>query len=187
MTVPKLITEVFPSLDCAHIEFQVSINRVVGYIDGIAEEDHMDLDPEFQRSHVWTEAQQVAYMEWALSEGPGARTLYFNNPCYSGYRDPKNFERGTLSLVDGKQRLEAIRAFFDGRIRLLDGTVGHEDILRASYNRIRITIKIAELETYDEVLDWYLRLNAGGTPHTQDELERVRKLRTGIKNRKTES
>lgn len=32
------------------------------------------------------------------------------------------------------------------------------------------------LESKKEILEWYVDMNSGGTPHTNDEIERVRKM-----------
>lgn len=48
-------------------------------------------------------------------------------------------------------------------------------------DRINITdgaiyLNVNDLKTEREVLQWYIDMNAGGTPHTCDEIERVRKM-----------
>ena len=35
---------------------------------------------------------------------------------------------------------------------------------------------VNNLQTKKEVLQWYVDMNAGGTPHTNDEIERVRRM-----------
>lgn len=37
-------------------------------------------------------------------------------------------------------------------------------------------LNVNDLKTEREVLQWYVDMNAGGTPHTSDEIERVRKM-----------
>ena len=37
-------------------------------------------------------------------------------------------------------------------------------------------MRIAKLPTRREMIEWYLMINAGGTPHTGEELQRVRAL-----------
>ena len=36
----------------------------------------LQLDPDFQRGHVWTENQQIAYIEYLLRGGKSARVIY---------------------------------------------------------------------------------------------------------------
>lgn len=35
---------------------------------------------------------------------------------------------------------------------------------------------VNDLQTEKEVLQWYVDMNSGGTPHTNDEIERVKKM-----------
>ena len=48
-------------------------------------------------------------------------------------------------------------------------------------DRINITdaamyLNVNDLKTEKEVLQWYVDMNAGGTPHTNDEIEKVRRM-----------
>jgi hypothetical protein len=128
-----------------------------------------DFDPDFQRGHVWTRKQQIDWVEFALSGGMSGRTLLFNHPSYMG-----NY-RGTLVLVDGKQRLTATLAFLDNKIPAF-GTLykDFEDSLRRV--DARYEVRINNLQTREELLTWYIQLNSGGTPHTQKEIDKVREL-----------
>ena len=47
---------------------------------------------------------------------------------------------------------------------------------KMSLTRNCIKVNINNLKTKKEVLQWYVDMNAGGTPHTNDEIERVRKM-----------
>lgn len=48
----------------------------------------IDLDPDFQRGHVWTPEKQVAFVEFTLRGGESARNLYFNWTGSSGSQPP---------------------------------------------------------------------------------------------------
>jgi len=76
----------------------------------------LDLNPDFQRAHVWTEAQQRAYVEYVLRGGEVGRTLTFNCPGWM------NDFRGPYVIVDGKQRLEAARKFVRGELKVFGQT-----------------------------------------------------------------
>ena len=45
-------------------------------------------------------------------------------------------------------------------------------------NLVRYTVRVVtnDLQTREEVLQWYLELNSTGTPHTKKELDRVKAL-----------
>jgi len=132
------------------------------------EEDGLDLDPYFQRAHVWTESQQIAWLEFFLRGGKSGRVLFFNHPGW--FRDWK----GTPVIVDGKQRLEAIRRFIHDEIRVF-GSLRSEftDTLRMTHT---MKLNMNDLRTRAEVLQWYVEFNSGGTPHTIEEIDRVREL-----------
>ena len=127
----------------------------------------VDLNPDFQRCHVWTREQQSKYIEFILRGGQSASVLYFN-------LDSSRGEHGTLELVDGKQRLEAVKAWMSNEIPAF------------GYRRNQITkitnivesfkINIAEMTSRADVLEWYLMINEGGTPHSSEELQRVHAL-----------
>lgn len=137
----------------------------------------LDLDPDFQRAHVWTPSQQTAYVEYILQGGTSGRELYFN--CTGWQRD----FCGPYVIVDGKQRLEAVRRFMRGEIPAFGYT---RDAYTDEPNMLvaRLSWNIAALETRAEVLEWYLNFNAGGTVHTPEELARVRALLTATKSKR---
>jgi hypothetical protein len=130
----------------------------------------MDLSPDYQRVHVWTPEQQIAYVEFILRGGESGRILYWNHP---GWMD---HWRGTLELVDGKQRLEAVRAFLRNEVPVFGGHYFKDFSDTLHVIRADFRIRIAKLPTRREVLQWYLMINAGGTPHTAEELARVQEL-----------
>jgi hypothetical protein len=129
----------------------------------------LDLDPDFQRAHVWTEKQQISYCEYILRNGSSGRELYFN--C-TGWGD--DFA-GPFVIVDGKQRLQAVRRFMGGTIPVFGSFIG-EYVNRPNMLVARFSWNIAALKTKREVLEWYLNFNSGGTIHTEDELQKVRDL-----------
>jgi len=130
---------------------------------------NLDLDPDFQRAHVWTKLQQIAYCEYILRNGTSGRELYFN--CI-GWGDDY---RGPYVIVDGKQRLNAVRLFMSGVIKVF-GSYIHEYTNKVDMLVGRFSWNIAALNTRKEVLEWYLNFNAGGTVHTYEELQKVRNL-----------
>lgn len=138
----------------------------------IASSEGLDLDPVYQRAHVWSFEQQQSYIEYMLRGGELSRLVIINAPRWEkdGYVG--------ATLVDGKQRLEAIRAFMRDELRIFGGHrlsdfTGHLRLIQG-----RLKWRVVALETEAEVLDLYLAINAGGTPHTAEELARVRALRS---------
>lgn len=130
----------------------------------------LDLNPDFQREHVWNESQQSKYCEYVLQGGTSGKELYFNCPGWSGTEI-----EGPYVIVDGKQRLEAVRSFMRGEIKVF-GAYRHEYTNKPDMMVARFSWNVAALKTRKEVLEWYLNFNSGGVVHTEEELDRVRAL-----------
>lgn len=43
-----------------------------------------------------------------------------------------------------------------------------------------MVININDLKTKKEVLRWYIQMNAGGTPHSDGEIQRVKEMMEGL-------
>lgn len=127
-----------------------------------------EIDPDFQRGHVWTEDKQIAYVEFCLRGGTSANSIYWN--CV-GWMD--SFE-GPFVLVDGKQRLTAVQRFLNNEIKAFDCLYkDYEDSLPSN---VGFKMHVNNLKTRKQVLNWYLEMNSGGVVHTQEELDKVREL-----------
>jgi uncharacterized protein with ParB-like and HNH nuclease domain len=131
----------------------------------------IDLNPDFQREHVWTPAQQIAWLEFFLRGGKTGRVLYFNCP---DWHNTPTTDYNDFVVVDGKQRIQALRRFVGNEIKAF-GSYFREytDNPRVVSD---VLININDLQTKAAVLQWYLEMNAGGTPHSPAEIQRVRKL-----------
>ncbi|MGV2885919.1 DUF262 domain-containing protein [Paenibacillus taichungensis] len=128
-------------------------------------ESGLEMNPDFQRGHVWTEEQQIRYVEYFLRGGTSARIIYFNSP---------NILMGLLPfvLVDGLQRLTALLRFLANEIKAF-GFYYREFEGRTDLNLIFV---VNDLQTREEVLQWYIEMNSGGTVHSDEEIERVKML-----------
>ena len=129
----------------------------------------MELDPDFQRPHVWVRAQQSRFVEHILRWGVNGKDLYFNCPHWNW--SPK----GPIVLVDGKQRLQAVRLFLSGRIRAFGQKFAEfgED---TDWVRHTFKFHVNDLATRAEVLQWYIDLNAGGIAHKKSEIAAVQAM-----------
>ena len=133
----------------------------------------LNLDPEFQRGHVWSEQKQIEFVEYCLMGGESSRIIMFNHPNWQA-----SYE-GEMVLVDGKQRLEAVRKFLRNELPIFDGHFfgDFEDkkvLLRDS--DAYFIFKVFKLQTNKDVMEFYLKLNSGGVVHTQEELDKVKKM-----------
>ena len=150
-------------------------NTLAGYADtcGLPGCLGLNLDPDFQRGHVWTEDKQIAFVEFCLREGQYSRTILFNHP---GWNDDY---AGEMVLVDGKQRLEAVRKFMRNELPIFGGNRLNDfddprRLLRT--NGAHLLFGINTLQTRREILEWYLQINTGGVVHTAEEIAKVERM-----------
>ena len=129
------------------------------------------LDPPYQRGRVWTRAQAESFVGF-VAEGGRAPAIYV--------RERPSF---CDEIVDGKQRLLALWGFVTGEhgARLESGRVNWwRDFNVADRlgfkTRTIPRIRLREEITTADILEIYLRLNRGGTPHTDAEIKRVEAL-----------
>lgn len=148
-----------------YMENQLEDYAARGY-DGM---EALQLNPDFQRGHVWSEPQQIAYVEYKLRGGYFASDIFFNHPGWqSDYK-------GEFVLVDGLQRLTAARKFMANELKVFGHYFSeYED--RFPWNDVGFIFKINNLKTRKEVLQWYLDLNTGGVVHSSEEINKVKIL-----------
>ncbi|WP_235887964.1 hypothetical protein [Neobacillus paridis] len=63
------------------------VNIPLRYLEKRVKEDMeelgLQLESDFQRGHVWTEYQQIKFVEYLFRGGKSNRTLYFNHPGWN--------------------------------------------------------------------------------------------------------
>lgn len=126
----------------------------------------LDLDPDFQRGHVWTLEQRIAYIEFSLRGGESARTIYFNSYDTQSLRD--------LVLIDGKQRLTSVRMFLKGEVPAFGEYISAMGKIPTMFPRL--SFSVFSMPDRAAVLCWYLAMNAGGSVHGKEEIARVQRL-----------
>lgn len=151
------------------------IISLVRYIEEEVEISGLQLNPEFQRGHVWTEEQQIAWLEYHFRGGKSGNTIYLNNPFWRSVRNPRKGEYADYVCVDGLQRLTAASRFIHNEIPIFGSYYSEfEDSMRVLPSTMILNVN--DLKTEKEVLQWYVDMNSGGTPHTASEIERVRQM-----------
>ena len=131
--------------------------------------ERWDLNPPYQRGNVWTDQQAERFVGHWL-EGGDTPLIFIQegNSVDQGYE-----------VIDGQQRLRALLRWYRGEIAA-EITDGRRFYYRDTHEQERMgmpTIKCAFTRmTLEERLRFYLRLNRGGTPHTDTEIRRVEKM-----------
>ena len=157
----------------ASYQVDYPMDHFIKYIDDEIATMNLQLCPDFQRGHVWTEKQQIAYLEFFLRGGKTGRHISSN--CPSWHRPVKDGACDAYVCVDGLQRITAFRRFLNNEIKVF-GSYRNEftDSPRLLNDTIRLHVN--DLKTRREVLQWYIDMNAGGTPNTKKEITRVTQL-----------
>ncbi len=139
-------------------------------IDRYIEKYDLQMNPDFQRGHVWTVEQQIKFIEFLLKGGK-TDPVQFNHTEWMS----NNMSEGEMVCVDGLQRSTAIIKFLDDELPIFGGyTISQIDNLKIF--DVSLQISVNNLKTRKEVLQWYIELNDGGTPHTTEEISKVKKM-----------
>lgn len=145
----------------------------LGALANMARDGELVLDPSYQRDSVWTADQRLALVRSILSGIPIGAVFLNTRP------DPVEPYR----VVDGRQRIEAMRDFVAGLVRFpaawvasadlagvpdAAGMVAFSDLSVAAQRVIRMTTKVSayetRLETEDEERELFRLINFTGTP-----------------------
>lgn len=164
---------------CGDFWTEVPLEYIERQLESDRADYNLELNPDFQRGNVWTEAQQIAYVEYFLKGGMSAREVYFNCPNHSHARAslPEGERQDIFNMVcvDGLQRLTALLRFLHNEIPAF-GCLYKDFEGRPRYMKYSLIFRINNLLTRKEVLKWYIELNTGGTVHSDEEIARVEKL-----------
>lgn len=149
------------------------LTSLVKYIEDEIDEMGLQLNPEFQRGHVWNEEQQIAWLEYHLRGGKSGNIIYLNNPSRRIGVKPEEYN--DYVCVDGLQRITAASRFIHNEIKVFGSYFEeYEDKIRLLNQTMKVNIN--DLKSEKEVLQWYVDMNAGGTPHANSEIERVKRM-----------
>lgn len=152
----------------------------------------LDLNPDFQRGHVWSREQQIAFIEsWIRGAiGEQARTITLNCPDFAGRDKAQDSDLDGMVCLDGLQRLTAVMDFMAGKFRvftnpdideLKDG-LDYDYFTNTAYSmRTKcLRFQIYYMQKKADLLNYYLAFNSGGTPHSTEELARIRQMRDSL-------
>lgn len=127
------------------------------------------MEPEWQRGHVWNKKQKSSYMEYFLKGGTTGRNIYFNCSSWMG-----NFNT-PIYCVDGLQRITAALDFLDNKIPAF-GYLFKEFEDRLRMVDVQFIFHMLKIRSKRELLNVYIDMNSGGTPHNPKEIKRIEKM-----------
>jgi hypothetical protein len=129
--------------------------------------------PDFQRCRVWTREQQVLYIENMLRGHPSGRDVYYNHPTWGSFEDAEKYP---LEIIDGQQRINAVVDFMSNKLPVFGGNFYKDfDGGNNPYTAF-FKVHVLNMKSRRKVIEWYIAFNAGGTVHTSEEMDRVRRL-----------
>lgn len=139
-------------------------------LENMVELYKLNIDPDYQRDHVWTVAQKAAFVGHLLSGGETAPLIINELPDHS------------TEMVDGKQRLTACREWIRNEFPAVTWngtTLWFQDMDEISLTMLAMSITVRFLivkMSRAEILELYIRLNKGGTVHSDEEIAKVQRL-----------
>lgn len=154
------------------------------------------LDPPYQRGSVWTTTQRLDLMFSWLSGYPiGAVIL--NDRQHAAWDSTNPGMTVAYAVIDGRQRLETLIAWFDGRLAIPatwlrpewidpqavpaddgDGPYITETDLtvagqRLVSSRMAVPVVTAQVSTVEAEAEIFRLVNSGGTPQTEQDMSRA--------------
>lgn len=119
-----------------------------------------------------TEQQQIAFLEYFFRGGKSGLVCYFNKPDWNIHVPDEAYNE--YVCVDGLQRITACLRFVNNEIPIFG--CYYKDFEDKPRMKHTLRLNVNNLKTEKEVLQWYIDMNVGGTPHTLEEIERVKKM-----------
>jgi hypothetical protein len=162
----------------------------------------IDIDPPYQRGPVWSADQRVALMRSMLTGIP-VPSIIINDRHRREWNDHAVYDRhapgarASYVVIDGKQRLLALAAWFNGELAIPASWVPAEVVQqtedtgdgpyvrvtgltemgrRMTGERILLPVGEAQANSVREEAAIYLLVNGGGTPQTEADMDRAARV-----------
>lgn len=176
-------------------------NRQARWLVRQIEDGDLDIDPPYQRGAVWSDDQRVALM-YSLLSGVPVPTLIFNDRHGAHWHDTNTYDRhagngASYAVVDGKQRLLCVKAWFDNELAIPASWMEAEHVVtveqtpdgpyvrvsglselgrRATGERILLPVGEAMAGSVREEAQLYLLVNGGGTPQSDADMRNAARV-----------
>ena len=136
-----------------------------------------DLNPDFQRGHVWNENKQIKFIEAVLKNNAPVLVKFNCASYFQSRKEVVGMNPSDIICVDGLQRITAMRKFVAGELKVFDKYYV-SDFEGTPFDIRRYTFKIEMFDFTERnaLLKFYIDLNRGGVVHSDEEIERVKAL-----------
>lgn len=155
-----------------HYKINMPLDHIQKHINDDIEDMGLNLNPDFQRAHVWDLQKRINYMEFLLKGGE-------SNPIYFNHEGWMKSYQGEYVIVDGKQRLTSILMFLNNEFAVFKN-MDSEGIgfYAKDFDMIpnEVGFVVNDLPNRELVLKWYLQMNEGNVAHTKEELDKVKQM-----------
>ncbi len=168
------VLDIQPVITCNYI-IAVDLGFLLEQIESYDRRYSLNLNPDFQRDLVWPLSTKIKFVEYVLKGGT-IPPIVFNSPIFGGHGSKGDLP-DEMVIVDGKQRLNALVEFLNGKLPVFGGhyvgdLIGINNLLR----QVTVQFKVNHIDTKNELLQWYLEMNEGQIAHTKSELDKVRAM-----------
>lgn len=126
--------------------------------------------PDFQRPPVWSTEQQIRLIE-SLVTGIAIGSYSINQTnlwvTVGGQKFLQPFEH---YLLDGQQRIRAIYAFLNDEFPVYGVYYSNFDVVqKRAFDNLPFPCCMTKFTTREKCVEYYNRMNFGGTAHTEDQ------------------
>jgi len=138
------------------------------------DEQHLVLDPPFQRGSVWTLAQRRAWIESILSDLP-LPAIFVNRFGTKVSEVHEKYGQRDV-VIDGQQRIRATAAFIAGEFAVRGQRFPVQSDVFKRFFRMNVVCPViyTSFDSEVECAELYLKLLTAGTAHTDEELDKAR-------------
>ena len=142
--------------------------------------------PDYQRGLVWTLKQKQNLIMSILNGNP-IGDFIFKKEFLIGSNGRQDGVKIAWTVIDGQQRMNAIKEFMGNKFKLKDG-LKFRDMKYWDAREFATNYKVNAITfvniTYEQELDIYYNRNFGGTAHSKAELDKILKLKEAVENGK---
>lgn len=172
-----------------HLSLQSYNHTVMHYAADYAR-DKFDLNAPYQRESVWDDERRVNLIRSFMMGLPTGIITINRNP------NAFDMDKAPYTIIDGKQRIEALRAFVDDKLAvpaewfearfLLDpaanGPILYSELSetgRRYFSNFGISTSEASVATTAEEAEIFRLINTGGVEQTEESLARAESIERG--------